>query len=349
MANKKKNTDPYAPETVRRERSFPKKNSIILGLLIAIQVALVIAACFLPEPSPQDVIRDYRVTASPNRDGTLDLTYTLVWTALDESEELTWIELGMPNENYKVLGVSGPVTEAARFVDGDYVSVQLMLERPFVAGETLEVSVTVRQGAMLCQGDGGYFYEFIPGWFNATPVEHYEIRWENAAEMLSSNADRHEGNVAIWEGEMPCGSFVRTRVSFGASAFDAPATVSYAEFDESGVSNDLAEDRIVGIVMLLLLAALLIIPEVSLTDSFVSYHRGRGFLRGYGYHMHVYGRVNPHYRREQQKHAAYSGRGGSSGRGGFSGGGCACACACACAGGGRAGCSQKNTLELKVE
>ena len=78
-------------------------------------------------------------------------------------------------------------------------------------------------------------------------------------------------------------------------------------------------------------------------DCFVSYRRGRGFLRGYGHRIHTYGRVNPHYRRAANAHAA-----SNSGRG-YGGGsrGCACACACACAGGGRAGCSRKDTKEVR--
>ena len=47
------------------------------------------------------------------------------------------------------------------------------------------------------------------------------------------------------------------------------------------------------------------------------------------------------YRKAAEKHAASSG-----GKGGFGGGGCACACACACAGGGRAGCSQKDVMQI---
>jgi Asp-tRNA(Asn)/Glu-tRNA(Gln) amidotransferase A subunit family amidase len=53
--------------------------------------------------------------------------------------------------------------------------------------------------------------------------------------------------------------------------------------------------------------------------------------------MHTYGRPNPHYIRARNAYnATHRSRGGGSG-------GCACACACACAGGGRAGCSQKDT------
>lgn len=80
-------------------------------------------------------------------------------------------------------------------------------------------------------------------------------------------------------------------------------------------------------------AALLSIAEVYIVDCYVSYGRGRGFLTGHGYHVHAYGRSNPHYIRARDKYNATHSRSGGGGRG----------CACACAGGGRAGCSQKDT------
>jgi len=91
-------------------------------------------------------------------------------------------------------------------------------------------------------------------------------------------------------------------------------------------------------------AALLIIAEVYIVDSYVSYGRGRGFLTGHGYYVHTYGRSNPYYIRQRDKYIATH-RSNSGGRSG----GCACACACACAGGGRAGCSQKDTYGKQPE
>ena len=92
---------------------------------------------------------------------------------------------------------------------------------------------------------------------------------------------------------------------------------------------------------LLVVIAGILVAEIYLLDSHVSYRRGRGFLVGYGHPIHTYGYQNPRYIRAYNRAHTHTSSGRSSG--GFRGGGCACACACACAGGGRAGCSQKDT------
>ena len=283
------------------------------------------------------MIKEYEITVEPCENGTLDITYSFVWQALDTSEDLTWVEIGMANEHFVAKTVSNTISAVEKYTDGDYVSLQIDFKRAYQGGETLEFSFTVNQSAMLCKDGDGYFYEFVPGWFNATPVEHYTFRWKDADGLITSNAQREKGGYLIWEGVMDCGTYVLMNVGYDAAAFDGAATVSYTPFDGSGVTDALADERMAGGVFCVILALVLVIPEVYIVDSFVSYDRGRGFLRGYGYHIHTYGHVNPHYRKEQQK------RSGGAGRGGFSGGGCACACACA--GGGRAGCSQKDTYQ----
>jgi hypothetical protein len=118
--------------------------------------------------------------------------------------------------------------------------------------------------------------------------------------------------------------------------FDGYPTVKYQPFDDDGAYDELRENKGGVIAMIVMGIFFLAVAELHIIDSYVSYHRGRGFMTGYGHHVHVYGRVNPHYSRAARaNHQATSSHSG--------GRGCACACACACAGGGRAGCSQKDT------
>ena len=131
------------------------------------------------------------------------------------------------------------------------------------------------------------------------------------------------------------GEYRLLRVNY--KEFNAPTTF-YQEFDDSGVGSALDEDRLTIILVLLVVICFCVIAIAHSIDCFVSYYRGRGFFRGYGHHMYIYGRRNKYYEEEASKHVA------SHGGRGHSGGGCACACACACAGGGRAGCSQKDTV-----
>ncbi len=330
----------YDEEYIKANRTFPVWKSVLLVVILIGQITMITAAC-LYKPKPQDVIHEYEVTVHTLPDGTLDIEYHLVWEALDPDEDLTWIEIGMANESYSVYphSVSGPIDEYYQKDDDGWVYLKLYLDRPYKAGEVLELSFTVNQRDMLCKDGSGYFYEFVPCWFNATQVKRYAFRWMEHTPIQSAENARYQDDGYIWTGSLDYGEYVPMKVRYGADAFNDCAITHYQEFDDSGAYNSLQEDKGGVIALAVFAAAFLIIIQVCLIDSVVSYYRGRGFMSGYGYHVHVYGRSNPYYHREAEKHAAKSGRSGG-GRGG-----CACACACACAGGGRAGCSQKDTFE----
>ncbi len=332
----------YSEEIIKAKRRFPKAKTVIIFVLLAIQIALIILAC-LYTPTPQDRIELYELTVMPRSDGAVDITYRFVWTPLDTSEELTWIDIGMANENFGFYesSLSDTIDGCEKYVDGDYVSARIYLDKPYKAGETLEFSFRIRQQDLLCKNDEGYFYELVPGWFNATPVEKYRFTWQESQNILSSNATAEENDTLVWEGGMPCGTYVKLRVDYDTNAFSGVNTVKYSPFYDGEVYNELQSDKAAIIVLAVSVCIILLICQVYMIDSIVSYHRGRGFLTGYGYHVHTYGYSNPRYIRARDEHTSTSGsRGGRSG-------GCACACACACAGGGRAGCSQKDTKELR--
>ncbi len=338
-------SDPYSEEVIRKKRRFPLPRVIGIGVLLAIQLAAILFAVFYT-PKPQDRIDSYEMVIEPREDGMVLLSYRFVWTPLDTAEDLTWVEIGMPNPNFEFLPVSfsSNISRAEKYVEGDYVSARLYLDRPYRAGETLTFSFRVRQWGLLCRDADGYFYELIPGWFNATPVKTYSFIWKGPPTPTAVNTATQKDGYPVWEGEMPCGTYVSMRVQYGENAFSpgtAP-TVPYRAFDDTNVTNDLTDRRSGVILQVCVICALILITQLYMIDCVVSYHRGRGFLTGYGHRVHIYGRTNAAYRSEKQKHSARRG-------GGRSGGGCACACACACAGGGRAGCSQKDTHAIRLK
>lgn len=315
---------------LKQKRTFPVGRTVLLVLILAVQVGLIVLGIRY-QPKPQDLIRQYDVTVQPLEDGTLDIEYHFVWEALDETEELTWVEIGMANENFFVYPdtVTSNIVDHSAYVDGDYVSLELYFDRPYLAGEVVEFAFKVNQQYMLCKNDEGFIYEFVPCWFNAVQVEQYEFRW-----LLNGGDDR------VWRGSLDYGEFVNMTVQYDADDFSGCPTVKYHPFNDEDAYNELKSDKTMAVVMCCLFAALLGIGELYIVDCYVSYGRGRGFLREYGAHVHVYGRTNPGYvqARRRYQSRSYGGRGG---------GGCACACACACAGGGRAGCSQKDTYSNK--
>ena len=337
MANKRKK-DPYSPETVRAKRKFPVANTVFLTLCIIGQIILLGVAIFA-QPQPQDRIDRYNVTVEPLSDGSLDVTYELVWTALDESEPLSWVEIGMANESFSIYedSISENIELAEKYIEDGYCSTRLYFKNEYYGGDTLSFSFKVKQKRMLCDDVDGGLFEFVPGWFNETPVESYTFKWRLGDGVKEHNADFEDDGYAVWSGRLGCGEYDLIKVTYSEDSFAGAKPVDYLPFDDSGAYDSLREDKIGIAVLCAFVIIILLVVEVVICDSYVSYNRGRGFIRGYGgYHMHTYGYMNPQYRAAQAAHNASSGRGRS-------GGGCACACACACAGGGRAGCSLKDT------
>ncbi len=345
----------FSQEEMRSRRSFPLKNTVLIVILLAVQIFLIMFASVGVKAVPDDIINKYEITVAPERDGVLNIQYNLRWTAVDKYEELKWVDIGMPNADYVLLEESlTENVESAYQIDNDgYAALRIFFKQPYKGGECFDFGFSVFQNKMLCKDSNGYFYELIPSWFNEIPVEAYSFRWKNSESISFSQSNSSYSDYLEWSGSLNCGEYVKMYVAYSSDGFDENAVISeYIPFNEENVYNELETDVLSLRVMLILFALLIVFLEVHIADSYVSYVRGTGFLRNKGHYVHIYGALNPIPSRLQSLNAApgrtHHGRyGGGSGSGGFSG--CACACACACAGGGRAGCSQKDTTEFKKE
>ena len=222
MADKEKINYDFTDKTIKKRRTFPKSRAIILTILILLQALCVfgIFAFEPPVPSPQDVIDKYEVFVTPNEDGSLDIEYNLKWTPLDPDEPLTFIYIGMANPNYSIIDYSGNISEAKRYDDADGEHhIDLYLTRDYYKGDTLEISLKINQRDMLFEKNGSCFFEFVPSWFNATPITSYKFCWKELEGENSTNADRSEDGWHIWEGSMTPGRYRMLRVSY--DSFDA--------------------------------------------------------------------------------------------------------------------------------
>lgn len=329
----------FSEEAIRKNRKFPVLSTVLLVLIVILQFVMLVSAVFY-QPEPQDVIKSYKVYVTQRDDGSLDIEYEFVWTPLDKNEPLSWVEIGMANGNF---AFSADYSENVRRLENDsgdgYSYAVVYFRREYLGGNTFSFNFKVNQRGMFCKDGDVEFYDFIPGWFNSIQVQKYEFYWKKDATIADTNADRETADWYVWEGSLDYGEYRRLRVICnGVEAYAAP----YEEISIDAY-NELKSDKLGFAIMMIMFVLILVIFEVIIVDSYVSYTRGRGFLRGYGHHVHVYGRRNPHYV------AAYHAHSSTSSGGGRSGGGCACACACACAGGGRAGCSQKDTYKAKKD
>ena len=340
MKAKKDNYD-YSDQAIKKRRKFPVKNTVIVAICVVAQIILTIVA-ITQKAEPQDIIEKYNVTIETLDDGSLDIEYSFLWKAIDTTEELTWVEIGMPNAMFEVYedSISENIKEVSGIYDNGYTAVRLDFKRGYKGGENIHFSFKVNQAYMLCQDSDSYFYEFVPGWFNSTPVENYEFRWKKTDSCIDGDGAKIKNSCYIWSGSLDCGEYEILQVSYDLDSFSNAMTVEYEPFYTDGAYNQLESNQTGNRILCCFGIVILLLVEVYLLDSHISYRRGRGFLMGYGHPIHTYGYQNPKYVKAYNRaHTSTSTRGG----GGFRGGGCACACACACAGGGRAGCSQKDT------
>lgn len=337
---KKRETDSFSEETIRKKRTFPKVNTVFLVLLVLFQVVCIVGA-LLYTPVPQDEIEYFGVSVLPKDDGSLDITYDIHWRALDTEEPLTFVTVGVANNNVGIYRdtVSEIIRSYTLETDGEYSVIRFDFVTPYIGGDEVRFTFTINQRDMLLSDLHGYFYEFIPGWFNRIPIERYEFRWAYSEGSRAPDAQK-EGDTYLWQGSLGCGGYVPMRVYYEEAAFAGCHTSPYRPFDDEGAYDELEGDKTAAIFLAIVLCLAAAVGQLFIIDSYVSYHKGRGFLSGYGHRVHVYGRVNPHYSAARARHSGSRGGGG---------GGCACACACACAGGGRAGCSQKDTYHSPEE
>ena len=339
MAKSKKHgfSNGFSEADVKRNRTFPIGSTIVLVVLIVLQLFSLSAAIFHKE-EPKDLIKSYKIYVTPNDDGTLDIEYELVWKALDKNEPLSWVEIGMANGNFEFRQErSDNIRRLVNESNDGYSYAKVYFKSQYAGGNTVSFNFKVRQYQVLAEKNGQKLYLFTPSWFNYIEVQKYEFYWKKSDGIKRTNADRETADWYVWEGSLGYGEYRTLQVNCNKS--DAVA-VPYKETKidaYNGLKSDESSMKVAMVVVILFIGLF----EVIIIDSYVSYARGRGFLTGYGHHMHVYGRRNPHYVSAHRAHT-------SSSRGGSRGGGCACACACACAGGGRAGCSQKDTYKNKT-
>ena len=72
MANKKTRVDKFSEEYIRKHRTLPTANIVLLVCIVIVQIAMIVAA-ILYQPKPQDRIEEYAVTVEPREDGSLDI------------------------------------------------------------------------------------------------------------------------------------------------------------------------------------------------------------------------------------------------------------------------------------
>ena len=289
---------------------------VLLALLLTLSIPVTSLAAV---KNPLDVINEYLIAVEPQTNGHLRIRYSITWTVLDDKggkEGVSWIKVGVPNDDYKITLNSSNLKSAEDYNrNGSYV--RLNLDREYLKGESFTVGFEIIQGHMYVIDNEKHEckYSFTPGWFDEIEVQKYNIVWDarNVIECNSSIIKENfldSGNdYYFWEGSLKQGERINASIKYNLDVFDTNESEQYIDNRENGGSSSAV--IIFVIVLLVIFFILMIIAALS------DYSSGGGF--GGGGHTFISSCA--------RSSCACASR---------------CACACACAGGGRAGCNKKD-------
>ena len=321
-----------------------------------------------------DEIKNYAIDILPQDDGSLVDTYAINWCVISNSAgPLTWITVGMPNDQYEVVSSGGDVASVRPDNEGFDYKIRIDLPREVNAGDCVNFTVQVHQYGLanLDKTTNEIGFQFTPGWFDDVPVDHLQITWHlppDATQIKSFDPQPATQNAsqAVWESELQPGDKYPVSVVYDQAAFpnfnpDMTGLPSSTAAGPSGSGYSTAVSTTNAdtgapvspaagsgqpfslsslpscICMILVLILIVIFVVFRFIGSAGRSYRGGGFFGGYSGGGGWLGGGGGG--------ASITNRtGGGSGLFGGRGMSCACVstgCACACAGGGRAGCSRK--------
>ena len=340
-------------------------------LLLTVLAAL---CCTAIAWADYDYIDRYDVDVLPNTDdGSLTITVSLTWTALEELPYGQELKVGIPNGSIREKTALTDNIERLSF-DNRYM--YIYLDRAYKKNETFTFSYRWVQEYMYGLDGGAVLYDYTPGWFDEAKMGAMTLTWHDPAGLTG---DFTEGTVSgadsvtvadgltITASDQSYGYKMNVKVRYA----DWPTVLSPENSIGSQPDNDYDdwydEDEDTGMAALfltLIITIFIVWVVVRIIREIAGGYAG-GFGTRYVFVNHLWypagrdgkprpGSVGTKKRPRPPRSNSSSGFGGGSRGGGFGGGGfgggghcacassCACACACACAGGGRAGCSAKN-------
>ena len=192
---------------------------------------LILATAWTPadvvHAAGTDVIKNYAIDIQPQQDGSLADSYSINWCVISNSAgPLTWITLGMPTEQYEIVGSSGDVASVRPYNEGFDYRIRIDLPREVYAGDCVNFTVQIHQYGLanLNETANEIGFQFTPGWFNDVPVEHLQVTWHlpsDAAQVKSFNPKptSQDGAQAVWESDLQPGEKYPISVVYDKAAF----------------------------------------------------------------------------------------------------------------------------------
>ena len=345
----------------------------LLTLLLGLGLALCLSVAAWAD---YDYIDRYDVTVTPNTDdGSLNITVSLEWTALESLPYGQELKIGVPNGSIRE---ETALTDNIERLEYDNSFMYVYLDRAYDDGETFTFAYSWVQEFMYTLDGGAVSYDYTPGWFDEAKIGEMTLTWNDPAGVAGDfgNTSNAAGDVTVTDGgmimtarDMDYGQTMNAVVQYANwptvldqaySADNIPADYNGGYYDDYDDDYGYDDGSLLVVLAVFVVIVFLVILWAGSSDGY----RG-GFGTHYVFVNHLWYPAGPDGRPRpgsvgtphkpkpptNNRGGGFGGgsRGGGFGGGGFGGGGhcacassCACACACACAGGGRAGCSAKN-------
>ena len=157
-------------------------------LLLTLLTAL---CCTVTAWADYDYINDYSVSVRPNtEDGSLNITVSLTWTALEELPYGQELKIGVPNGSIREETALTDNIERLSF-DNSYMYVYL--DRAYKKNETFTFSYSWVQAYMYGLDGDTVTYDYTPGWFDEAKMGAMTLTWHDPAGLTG---DFTEGTVS---------------------------------------------------------------------------------------------------------------------------------------------------------
>ncbi|MGA2490300.1 MAG: hypothetical protein ABSF99_08990, partial [Anaerolineales bacterium] len=196
-----------------------------IALLFLLAIACVPAG--VVQAAGTDEIKNYAIDILPQEDGSLVDTYTINWCVISNSAgPLTWITLGMPNEQYEIVSSSGDVASVTPYNENFNYQIRIDLPREVNAGDCVNFTVQVHQYgvANLDKTTNEITFQFTPGWFDEVPVDHLQVTWHlpsdaTQVKSFSPKPAAQSDSQAVWESVLQPGEKYPISVVVDQAAF----------------------------------------------------------------------------------------------------------------------------------
>ena len=260
----------------------------MLKKLTVLALSLLAALCLTATAwADYDYIDRYEVSATPNTDdGSLHITVSLTWTALEDLPYGQELKIGVPNGSIRD---ATTLTDNIQRLDFDNSYMYVYLDRAYDADETFTFSYAWTQEYMYTLDGDAVTYDYTPGWFDEAEMGEMTLTWHDPAGLTGdftegtiSGADsvRVADGLTITASDLSYGYKMNVQVRYT----DWPTTLSpdnsadytpddgWYDYDDSYDDSDDAE-AIVGMLVFIFILVVIVLVIRS---------RGDGYAGGFG-------------------------------------------------------------------